>query len=224
MIENFLTIPAAPNYEINRRLVCRNKKTGYVLKRHKDKNGSDYYSVRTPAGKIYCRSPKFLWRVAKVAAKEDTFEPIPSLGYRYEINTYGAVRNARTKQILKTKRNGKCISLQIGTGKYFCRAIADLLWEVHGQIIKRRFRPQPCSAENSHGKYFFRTMKDCAHFLAPKLFLSVGVVNTRLNKRIESIGDWKITYLDEFPAEVEWNSRGLSGLAHRQAKLEMRTC
>ncbi len=221
MIENFLTIPAAPNYEINQWLVCRNKKTGYVLKRHKDKNGRAYYSMRTNDGKIYCRSPKFLRRVARAAANEDTFEPIPSLGYRYEINTYGAVRNARTKQILKTKRNGKSIALQIGTGKYFCRAIADMLWEVHGQIIKRRFRPQPCSAENHHGKYFFKTMKDCARFLAPKLFFSVCTVSNYLIRRRPSIGEWKITYLDEFPAEVNWNERGLGTFARRQSKLEV---
>lgn len=148
MRQDFLTIPAAPNYEINSNFVCRNKKTGYVLKLYKEKNGSEYYSMMTPAGKKYHRGPKFLRRVALAAANEDSFEPIPSLDYRYEINRAGTVRNAKTKRIVKPiAKNRKSISFRYSGRNFICRNIGELLWEVHGQTFKPTKQPCPCSIQ-----------------------------------------------------------------------------
>ena len=194
MIENFLTIPDAPNYEINSQLVCRNKKTGRVLKIFFSKKGSPYYSLRTTGKRTtFKRSPETLRRLAAASAKS-TFVPIPSLGGRYEINITGKVRNSRTKKIIKSKCNGKYYDFQIG-GNYIGRATADLLWEVHGIIRERRFRPCPCSCENHQGKFFFQNMADCARFLSPKVFLGIRTVKNYLVRRDEAIEGWKITYL-----------------------------
>lgn len=167
MIENFLTMPDAPNYEITSRGVCRNKNTGQVLKLVNGSHGSKYYSLHV-TGQRTCikRSPKLLRMQAVTAtwAKEE-FIPIPSLDYKYEISQHGIVRNAQTGRILKLKLGGKCVNLRDGNGKYISRSVADMLWEAHGKIKARRFRKQPCSCENQHGKHFFPHMAACARFL-----------------------------------------------------------
>ena len=206
-IDDFLTIPEAPNYEINSEFVVRNKKTGRILKQQKDKWGYPCYSMSRPDHSAYCRSPKFLRRVALAANnKRSTYEPIPSLDNRYEINACGKVRNIKTKQVIKPKCNGKLICGQIGTGNYFCRAIADLLWEVHGIIKKRRFRPCPCSCYHTSSlrqdAIHFPHMAACARFLAPKVYLSFKTVKQYLCKRPPQIGEWKIIYGDDLNGSV----------------------
>lgn len=196
MKENFLPIPDAPNYEINSQLICRVIKTKYVLKIFHRKNNSPYYSLRNPEITKHTikRSPKLLRRQAVVATQADTFEPIPSTGGKYEINIRGVVRNSKSKHILKQKANGHCVEMHLGKRIFVMRAIKDLLWEVHGIIKPRRFRPQPCSAENRHGKFFFPNMKACARFLAPQLFLSVRTVSNYLYERKKNIQGWAINF------------------------------
>lgn len=222
MKENFLTIPDAPNYEINSQLVCRNKRTGKVLKLHVVPKRRIYYSLRPPGWKhTLKRSPKTLRRqTVEVAKPKLKFEPIPSLGGRYEIDTRGVVRNTATKQVLKRKGHGHCVEVHFGEGKYVMRAVVDLLWEVHGIIKPRRFRPAPCYAENIRGKRFFPHLKACARFLAPKCNRAVRTIYCYLCERRSLIGEWKITYVDQNPAEVDWNMHDLGTLARRQQKLE----
>lgn len=220
MRNDFLTIPGT-NYEINSQLICRNKKTGYVLKKHRDKNGSPYYSIRKVNQKIFCRSPKFFRRAAKAAADvHSTFVPIYSLDNKYEINRAGVVRNVATKLVLKTKANGKCVSIQLSAHKYISRAIADLLWEAHGKIIERRFRPCPCFAESNSGKKFFDNLTQCAHFLAPKVFLAVRTIKNYLCRRNIFIGEWKITYLTSAPPSPRLEVHELNREARRMKKLD----
>ena len=220
MRNDFLTIPGT-NYEINSQLICRNKKTGYVLKKHRDKNGSPYYSIRKVNQKIFCRSPKFFRRAAKAAADvHSTFVPIYSLDNKYEINRAGVVRNVATKLVLKTKANDKCVSIQLSAHKYISRAIADLLWEAHGKIIERRFRPCPCSAESNSEKKFFDNLTQCAHFLAPKVFFAVSTIKNYLCRRDIFIGEWKITYLESDPTEIKSATKENNHVARRMKKLD----
>lgn len=197
---NWLTIPNAPNYEINAKLQCRNKKTGYVMKKHKDKRGHPYYSLRIDGSRrCFQRSPKFLYRLAKDAVTDSSYEPIPSLDNRYEIDEHGHVRNARTKLPIKPKISGtaKHFCFQMGKHEYVSKALSDLLWEAHGVIKKRRFKPCPASCENEHGKYFFGNMKACARFLEPKVYFSWRTIYDKyLTRRKENVFGWKITYLD----------------------------
>lgn len=138
MRENFLTIPDAPRYEINSDLICRVKATGRILTLQNDYKNFRHYSLRRPDKRgTFKRSPGTLRRQAVEFAKpQKTFLPIPSTGSKYEINTRGVVRNARSKKILKRKGHGKCVELWFSGRKAVNRCVADLLWEVHG-IIKK---------------------------------------------------------------------------------------
>ena len=221
MRNDFLPIPDAPNYEINSQLICRNRKTKRKLKLFVVPNRHSYYSMRPPGWKhTLKRSPQHLRAQAVNATHNHTYEPIPSLDYRYEIDERGNVRNTATKHVIAPKDNGKCVAVRDSNRKYICVCIADLLWEVHGRIIKRRFRPCPCSAENNHGKHFFQNMAECARFLAPKVFLGVKTLKGYLGKRKSTIGEWKITYINERLDDVKWNSRSFGTIAHHQAKLD----
>lgn len=197
MRNDFLTIPDTPNYEINSQLICRNKFTKQTLTLHPRPGKAPYYSLRNKFTTKFTikRSPELLRRQAVAAAKPDTFEPIPSTGGKYEISPRGVVRNSHSKHILKRKSHGHCVQLLLDNGSYVVRSIKDLLWEVHGIILPRRFRPQPCSAENQHGKFFFQNMKACARFLAPKIFLSVRTIANYLYRHDKFIGEWSINYL-----------------------------
>ncbi len=197
MKNDFLPVPDAPQYEINSQLICRNKQTGKILTAIRTEHNYSYYSLRYPnkRGTIK-RAPKTLRAQALATVKASTFAPIPSLGCRYEINSRGKVRNTRTKLIIKAKKNHS-IMVRLSNGKYVNRAIKDLLWEVHGIIKKRRFRPCPCSAENSSGKFFFPHMKACACFLAKRIFCTVSLIYARLIRRENNIFGWIITYLDD---------------------------
>lgn len=219
MKENFLTIPDAPNYEINSQLVCRNKRTGKVLKLHVVPKRRSYYSLRPPGWKhTLKRAPETLHRQAVEAVKPKLkFEPIPSLGGRYEIDTRGVVRNALTKKTIKPVRG--CIYVY-KDGKLNSHSVKSLLWEVHGIIKTRRCKPIPCYVENQNQKLFFKSLSACARFLAPKLFYAEKTVAHWLWRRDPTAGEWEITYVDEYPAEVKWNMHGLVALARRQQKLE----
>lgn len=219
-LPKWLTIPDAPNYEINGNLVVRNKRTGKILKLCVVPHRRTYYSLRPPGWKhTLKRSPETLRRQAIEAARpKKSFPLIPSLGGRYEIDNRGIVRNSLTKKILKIQRG--CIYVFDNCGKFIVRSVNDLLWEVHGIIKKRRSRIIPCYAENKHGKYSFPSAKACARFLAPKLYYSVGRVASFLYKRTKTLGEWTITYLNQNPTEVKWDICGLGALARRQQKLE----
>ena len=190
------TIPDAPNYEINSKLQCRNKKTGNVLKPVKNRHNSGYYSLRV-TGQKNCvkRTPKILLAQARAAVQPSTFEPVPSLDYKYEVNIHGKVRNAKTKLPIKSYRG----IVFVRTEKYISASVNSLLWEVHG-IIKATRSPCPCTAENNICIKQFPNMKACARFVAERThqkFLTVYRLIYKFHKT-ELFG-WKITYLDKDP-------------------------
>ena len=219
MRDNFLTIPCAPNYEINSDLVCRNKKTGKILVLCKNsRHDGVYYSLRNSAVTIK-RSPKNLRRQAIAATKVETFEPIPSLHNYYEINPKGTVRNAETKQICKPSHKGIGLLLFDRAEKKFkYRSIADLLWEVFGHIPKpKKGCRVPCAAENNHGKFHFNNLAACAKFLAPKIHLSPLTIESYLNERRQSLYGWTISY---FPvnADVQYDFHKHNVIASRDKR------
>ena len=226
MKNDWLTIPDAPNYEINSDLVCRNKITQKILtpQRIKRAKGSALYYSLNGYGVNIWRTGKSLRRQA--AASQGTFALIPSLGNRYEINKKGVVRNARTKIILKVDNTRHHQAyFKDGHGRCFARSIADLLWEVHGIIRPRKFKPIPVLIDDGKQKFFFATMTACAKFLAPKLFYKwQTLANYMQHFRKPQIGEWTVTYLvseDRALADnIPWRSHALASLARRQAKLD----
>lgn len=215
----WLTIPDAPDYEINGELICRNKNTGKTVTMYTAPGNHPYYrlpSQAVPKGWLF-RTPVSLRRQALAAAEDENFSPIPSLGDKYEINPQGVVRNARTKKTLKPSVHD-VYSFYDTDGVIVYHSKASLLWEVHG-IIKTAWKKQAVRAEHNNKIYSFPTCAECARFLKTKLYYSLHTLQCYLWKRKPSFAGWTFTYIDEFPAEVKWNSRALNSLAQRQAKL-----
>ena len=193
MRDNFLTIPDAPNYEINSQLICRNKFTKQILTlKHYDGRASYFLCVKDKNYPIK-RNPKTLRCQAVAAAQNDYFEPIPSLDYRYEIDRRGRVRNVHFKRIVAVKNGSVKVLFK---GKCTSRAIKDLLWEAHGKILERRFKPVPVTIENDFGLWNFDSIKTCAQFLAEKFFYSSSWIRSKFRDRQSEICGYKVTYRD----------------------------
>lgn len=222
MKENFLTIPDAPDYEINSKLVVRNKKTGHIMTpcRRKSYSKCGYYTLRSPVVPrgFISRTDVSLRRQAVAAVKNDTFEPIPSVDGKYEIDIKGNVRNAHTKKRLKP--NCKDVySMYDATGKKFVYAARNnLLWEVHG-VYKKGWAVVAVRAEFQNRRYTFENCAECARFLLDKLPLALNTIQCYLWRRKPAIGDWHFTYVETQNPDITWDSRGLSSLARRQIKL-----
>lgn len=206
------TIPDAPNYEINSKLVCRNKKTGAVLSQCNHPHGGKYYSLR-PVGQRHTtkRSPKCLLAQARAAAQIDSFEPIPSLDNKYEIGITGKVRNAKSKLPLKVRRGAIYIYHE---GKYKSVSINSLMWEVHG-VIKSMHMPCPCTAENNSSRKFFENMKACARFIAERTQRNLKTIYKLICSRKTEIQGWHITYLDKDPRYSNFALADVKGTSMR---------
>ena len=221
MKNDWLTIPDAPNYEINSELICRNRRTKKLLKIFRDSKNFRYYSLHSKdKSHTIKRNPKTFRSQAEAAAVHGTFEPLPSFNGAYEINKCGVLRNSNTKIVRKTNGSGKSYNLKSTDGKYISVSIASLLWEAHGIIFKRRFRPCPCTIERDGQRFTFPNMNACARFLSPKVYLSARGIADHLNRREAVVFGWRVTYHDNDLSDVKWNSVALSTLARRQAKLD----
>lgn len=128
-----------------------------------------------------------------------SFEPIPSLGCRYEIDQRGTVRNAKTKKPLKKyywHNTQFCIFHFIGG--YVKRSISTLLWEVHG-IEPKNFSVIGATVSKNNETYHFDSRIKAARFIADKEFYHVSSVQKRMAKREPDIYGWKITYHEPEP-------------------------
>lgn len=194
MANTWLTIPCAPNYEIDSYLRVRVKKTGQLLKLQVVPRRRSYYSLRDKSHPYTIkRSPRTLRAQAEEAVKPKTsFVPIPSLGGKYEINIHGKVRNAFSKLIIKPFE-GRVVVFD--GKKYTNRSVKDLLWEVHGKEYRPRLRACPCVASTSCFRKKFPTLAACAQFIAPQVYRTVGTVREHLHKREQNVFGFDITYL-----------------------------
>ena len=223
MRNDFLIIPDAPNYEINSEFICRHIPSGRIITSHQHNHGRTYLTLRDTDGTIITRTPFSLRRIAVAAVTPDTFEPIPSLDYRYEINRTGTVRNVKTKRIVKLiAKNRKSISFRDSDRNFICRNIDELLWEVHGRHFKSTKQPCPCSIQRGSEFLYFPSLRACAIFLADKLFYTVSHIAHQLCKRPPIIADWHITYLNP-DSDINWDSRALNREARRQYHVERKT-
>lgn len=221
MKNDWLTIPDAPNYEINSELICRNRRTKKLLKIFRDSKNFRYYSLRRKdISYTIKRSPRTLRNQAEAAVKYSSFEPLPSFNGTYEMNQYGILRNSKSKQIIKLNHSGKGYNLRTLAGEYTTVSTAALLWESHGIIRKRRFRPCPCTIERDGQRFSFPHMNACARFLAPMVYFTAGYIAQHLNRRDPVVFGWQVTYHDDYLSDVKWNAAALSALAKRQAKLD----
>lgn len=123
----------------------------------------------------------------------EKFLPIPSLNGEYEISSKGKVRKVSNKKELSP-----FFSFPIGNSKRTSRTLTSLLLEVFGRKSKdfRNRMPIECYCTNGTSHYYFKTLRDCAKFLAPKLHYAQKTIEHFLYlKRKSEIGGWKIKYL-----------------------------
>lgn len=207
--DDFLTIPDAPNYEINSQLVVRNKKTGRLLKAAIRKNRRIYWLIS--GGKRIGRTGRTFRRQAVAAQHADWF-PVPSLGGKYELNYTGTLRNSSTKKILKIHDSNNFFGFYpIFDGKLKAVSLKSLMWEVFGITPPPSSRrvPVPCSAVKNGVRKSFDSLQALARFLAKDQYFSVGAARYHLNKRRSEFGGWIITYAppDDWTADKELVSK-----------------
>ena len=126
--------------------------------------------------------------------KED-FATIPQAP-RYEINSFGVLRNRDTGYILKWqvhKHGHKFMALKVG-GKKVGVSQCSLLWLLHGKI---KAKTQPIATVINKGTRTLRfdSLKQCALFLEKTTSLTFGSIWYRLMRRHVKIADWDIRYL-----------------------------
>lgn len=218
-LKGFLTIPDAPDYEIDEKFICRNKTTGHIMTPAKRTKTSSYYRLQTsavPSGSIY-RTAVALRRQAVAAIQEDTFEPIPSVNGKYEIDQLGNVRNARTKKRLKPNCKDT-YSMHVGGNKFVHASRNNLLWEVHGRH-KKGSAPVAVRAVYRNQVFSFKSCAECARFLLGKLYYALHTLQCYLWKRKPEFAGWKFTYIEPMTDDVTWNSRRLNSIAHHDQKV-----
>lgn len=192
MRDDFLTIPDAPNYEINSELICRNKKTGKILKpRIPAKYTSKVYSLHHP-DKPIIRSAATLRRQA-LSQFASLWVPVPSLDNLYETNRKGQLRHAKTKKILKPRKGA--YHSTIG-GKFFCTSSTQLKWEVFGILPNFSSRVhKPCFVSKDHCRFYFETQKEAIKFIADDTHYTPKYIEEFFLKRLTFIKGWYANYL-----------------------------
>lgn len=207
---DWLTIPDAPNYEINGYFKIRNKTTGKFLKLYRRQNPK-----HTPIitlynnGRTVQRVVTAFYNSAVVHAKGEKFLPIKSLGNRYEISCdTDEVRNAKSKKIITPRIRGNYIqfTFQIrrnGKVKNIHKSLNQLYLEVFGYPYRRKRRPvQVVARQPNHGigisgnGYCFKSIKDAKDFLATKTRFAADWIRHLLNWRKTEIDGWLISYIE----------------------------
>lgn len=224
MKNDFLTIPDAPNYEINSKLVVRNKRTGYILKAS-PRIGKNFNTVTVcNNGKQIKRNVKTFRSQAVTAFKDsklkhdDWWQPIPSLNNLYEINPSGVLRNALTKHVLTVQTSshfrGYVVTID---GKSVSRSVKTLLWEAHG-ITHKLPHCVPVATTISKGaeRLYFPTFAELARFFVRSLNKKFDSVRRQLQKRPATIYGWNITYHkpDDIGNVQMSGNKALKGVVH----------
>ena len=202
MRNDFLTIPEAPNYEINSQFMVRNKKTGRIKKSYYKKNTNSLIVKLWVDGRPLWRSVYYLREQAVAAVKDakiksdDWWITVSSLNNLYEINPRGILRNTKTKHVLKkfTVKNYACYHVTINSVRKTVN-VKNLLWEVHG-IIPSPSKIKPVSTtifKNSRGLKF-SSLLDTARFLHKFGDKTLTALYKKLRQRVAEIYGWHIIY------------------------------
>lgn len=191
MKEDFLTIPDAPNYEINSELICRNKKTRKLLKGCTLPRKNIYFRLNS----LICRSATTLRAQAEAYISNEQWFPVPSLNNKYEISQNGKLRNSKSKRILSPNER----SYDVWIDHKQVTVTADkIFFEIFGTCrFLNRKRYFPCIVHVGEDKFFFPHFNEAAAFIAEKRFYTQDTVRRLLTKRCPAIYDFKISYFDE---------------------------
>ena len=192
MRNDFLTIPEAPNYEINSQLMVRNRRTGKILKSYFYKTWGST-NVNLYVNKRYVVSDVDSLRKNAVAAYNDYWAAVPSLNDFYELNPKGILRDAKTKLCLTKCVDGgrKVYRVNINGVECVC-GVKELLEEVYD--ISPAVRGVPVTLRHNKRAFKFDSLKTAARFLNERTEIKVGTLLGYLSQRVTEIGGWNIKY------------------------------
>ena len=125
----------------------------------------------------------------------ENFVTIPQAP-RYEINSFGVLRNRDTGYILKWqvhKHGHKHMVLWQGNKKVGVSQ-CSLLWLLHGKITAKK-QPIANIIKKGTRTMHFDSLKQCAKFLEKTTSLTFAGVWFHMMKRHNKIADWDIRYL-----------------------------
>ena len=213
MKEDFLTIPDAPNYEINSELIMRNKTTGHLLKMLPKPGRKSMRYILFVNGKQVSRRPETWRHQAEMALSPYEWLPIPSTGDKYEMTKYGTVRNSATKRILNLGYDG--LYHFWVDGKSYIRSRDSLLYEVTGNEKFNHDLPVPVMLTQGRRSHYFDSLTAAAKFLSGVLPITWGGVRAFFKKRRREIYGWTVKYMNDIEDNYQ---RELNGLARRQRR------
>ena len=193
----FLTIPDAPNYEINGYFKVRNKKTGRILSNKKRVDRPTVVTTLWLDGKQVKRDVRAFYHQAVMAAiMPDGWYPVPSLQNLYEVNSAGKLRNTATKKILKPKLDGGCLYYVVSINyKSINKMVGALLAEVFDVPFKRKTKPVPVMLSKDGQAYYFKSITAGAKFLQGKVFFCADLIRKTMNRRCAEVYGWQVKYL-----------------------------
>ena len=197
---NWITIPFADNYEVNKKNIVRNKRTKRIL----HPNKKNQYRLFLSDGSEHCFKRDDIYSRAVLSVKE-SWETVHSLNGRYELSGTGKLRNAATKKLLKlvTKRHATPfyrVTFQNNDGVSFHTRVTleNLMWEVYGEsVLPKKFgtRREVVVTKGNICK-LFKSIQSAVDFLSSVLYYSKGYLSTLMSKRYPDIFGWKIKYLN----------------------------
>lgn len=217
---DWLTIPDAPNYEINSALQVRNKKTGHLMKRHNVPECiSPCYQVRAN-NKYVMRIAQSFRQQAEAAVSTQEWYPVPSLNNLYEFNQQNQLRNAATKKLLKKQKGneGYCVHLRSRNIRVSV-SITKLRWEIFGVLPpKKTGIHKPVIISRGRTTRHCASFLDAAKFIANAEFYSVAQIQSLLSKRRTEIYGWRINYLEDEIIEIAPYLQGMQKKDPRKNK------
>lgn len=128
------------------------------------------------------------------------YEGIPSLNYRYEIDSNGCIRNAATKQAIKNRRKHKhrrCVSVALSlNGKQIKRTIGSLLAEVWGTEVENPFAKPSVGVTIIKGaiRKSFNSRSKCAAYLVGVTCYKRSNLMRLMARRDTEIDGWQLMY------------------------------
>lgn len=192
-----MTIPDAPNYEINGYFKVRNKKTGRLISTKKRIGRKTVVASICSNKKNVKRNVRTFYHQALMNAfYPDGWSPVWSLNKLYEVNCLGEVRNAKTKMLLKPILNRKCLYHNFTIdGKKVYRTVRAILNEVFATNIRPQKAPVPVVLSKDGLQYYFKNKTAAAKFLEPKVFFNWETIVKRMSNREPTVYGWNVKYL-----------------------------
>lgn len=128
------------------------------------------------------------------------WEKIPSVNYRYEIDYRGNVRNAKTKKPLKVVTTAYGVKVvymwAVPSKKKIAKSIAQLLWEVWGQIppVQRKGKAVAVTLIKGVERRYFESFGAAAKFLAARENYSRHWAMGNFRDRRAEMAGWQVIY------------------------------